>query len=692
MKKLVLRYLAVILLCLVTTHVSAQDLWDGTTASSFYGGSGTESDPYQIRTGAELMYFVSLVNAGDDFNGKFVKMMNDIDLNDNNFNISQFAGTFDGNGHFITVLFGASTNSTLFGSVSGRIHHLGVTSTIESQYKGVSYCQITLVNVLQESGIIEDCYYIVNGGAELFYYQETYARNNYGTIRNCYAGGSFRIYGETTGTVACQLVYQNYSSGVIENCYASVNNGKTSQYYGGRDIPMAYYDYGTTIHNSNNIDSLNLWVDEHPEHSRWTNSGQYKLVDFNPALECTIEFVDTLFHNSIPSIIRTNGEPIGVLPDPVADCTFLGWNRAGSIVNPEDIVDGDWMLFAKWQQIIRRQPTFENMSIEVDDIEHASFRWYAVYGEATHWADWVSPSIGHGNSTSYTISAQAYAGQVFQFDYKVSSEFADKFKFSCTNGGLLLSVGGEESDSFSYTIPSDGMYTFTFTYNKDDDTSEGLDHVFVTNIKLTNPENLLDCTSPQLPDYLITQNGLYFCKVNYSNTVTVLTSDTVCVNEPYLDNILEINNVVAHTGTLQTMPVNLVNHDNIVGVEFDLTLPEGVTLEDKCLGERTETHHRTTELTDNGAWHISIQSSDGAAIDGNEGNILYLVLKIGDDVAFSDYMISLTNIKLMTQGESSIRPKDTAASLSIVPNGDMNSDGRLDISDVTSLIDYLLRH
>ena len=140
------------------------------------------------------------------------------------------------------------------------------------------------------------------------------------------------------------------------------------------------------------------------------------------------------------------------------------------------------------------------------------------------------------------------------------------------------------------------------------------------------------------------------------------------------------------------MPVNLVNHDNIVGVEFDLLLPEGVTLEDKCLGERSETHQRTTELSENGAWHFSIQSSDGTAIDGNEGNILYLFLRIGDEVAFSDYMITLTNIKLMTQGETLIRPKDATALLSIVPNGDMNNDERIDISDVTSLIDYLLRH
>ena len=688
MNKLVFRYLAVILLCLVATHVSAQDLWDGTTASSFYGGSGTESDPYQIRTGAELVYFANLVNSGDNFSGKYVKLMNDIDMNKHSFSVTElFAGTFDGGGKFVKMMLGQPTNNNPFMKVSGRIHHLGVVIDLENEYKGVYYGLIALVYNLYEYAILEDCYYNIQATNDIFYYQPTLAYNNNGIIQNCCAVGRFHVYGGYTTTTGGQLVQNNNETGIIENCYAKVNEGQTTY---GVPLPIAITNKGTINHNSTNIDSLNMWVDEHPGHSRWTSTGIYKLTDFNSSSECTIEFVDTLFHNSIPSIIRANGEPIGVLPDPVANCTFIGWNRAGSIVNPDDVVDGDWMLFAKWQQNIRRQPTYDNMSIEVDDIEHASFRWYSIYGDAVHLADWTPPKIGHGNDTTYYVQLQAYEGQIFQFDYRVSSEFADVFTFRCSNEGLLLSASGEESGSFSYTIPSDGVYTFVFSYKKDDDTSEGLDRVFVTNITLSNPENQLDCTSSQLPDYLITQNGLYFCKVNYSNTVTVLTSDTVCVNEPYLDNVLKINNLIAHTGTLQTVPVNMVNHDNIIGVEFDLLLPEGVTLDDKCLGERSETHQRITELVDNGAWHFSIQDSDGRAFDGNEGNILYLVLKIGDDVAFSDYMITLTNVKLMTQGETLIHPKDAAACLSIMPQGDMNQDGRISISDVTSLIDYLL--
>ena len=528
MNKLVFRYLAVILLCLVTTHVSAQDLWDGTTASSFYGGNGTESDPYQIRTGAELVYFANLVNSGDDFSGKYVKLMNDIDMNKQSFSVTGlFAGTFDGGGKFVKMMLGVPTNNNPFMQVSGRIHHLGVKIDIEAEYKYFYYGRISLVNRLVEGSVLEDCYYSIQTTNALFIYEPTLAWENNGVIQNCCAEGHFNVYGGyTSSSYGSLLVYNNNSTGVIENCYANVNGCKTGY---GKPLPISYTNSGTITHNTNDIDSLNMWIDEHPDHSRWTNTDTYKLVDFNPTLECTIEFADTLFHNSIPSIIRSNGEPIGHLPVPTADCTFVGWNRAGSIVNPDDVVDGDWMLFAKWQQNIRRQPTFDNMSIEVDDIEHASFQWYAICGEAEHWDNWTSPEIDHNSYTSYAITVQACAGQIFQFDYKVSSEAgADIFVLYC-KGSEILRASGEESHSFSYTIPADGTYSFLFRYSKDDDTSQGSDNVTISNIRLSNAENRLDCISSQLSNDLITQNGFYFCKVSYSNPTSTLTNRYVAV-------------------------------------------------------------------------------------------------------------------------------------------------------------------
>ena len=456
----------------------------------------------------------------------------------------------------------------------------------------------------------------------------------------------------------------------------------------GAQLPIAFTNNGTIVHNTTDIDSLNMWVDEHPGHSRWTLGG-YKLVDFNPSAECSIEFVDTLFNVSIPSMVRVKGEPIGELPIPVADCSFVGWNRMGKLVNPTDIVNDDWMLFAKWQQSIRKQPTQSDMSLSVDDIDHASFQWYSIWGEDQHFPNWLSPKIGDGEYTADTLVIQAYTGQILSFHYKVSSEYYDIFTLTC-NGTEILRASEYANTDFSYVIPSQGVYTFVFKYSKDEDTSEGLDDVFVTNIKLSNPENNLDCTSSQLTDNLITQNGLYFCKVSYSNTGVVLTSDTVKIDERYLDNILEIVGTTGYRGLLLTVPINLVNHESITSFEFLLTLPEGVTLVDKSLGERSENHKRTSEQINNESWHFVVQSPNSLVFDGNEGNVLYLILGIDDNLQYGDYSITLSDVVLTTVDGTILRPKDAIARLSLNPAGDIDGNGEISIADVTELIDYLL--
>ena len=97
MKQLIIRIgLSFIISLFFISYLPAQDLWDGSIATSFHGGSGTIDDPYQIRTGAELMFFVNQVNAGNDFAGKTIKLMNDIDMYGNAFYAkNQFSGTFD---------------------------------------------------------------------------------------------------------------------------------------------------------------------------------------------------------------------------------------------------------------------------------------------------------------------------------------------------------------------------------------------------------------------------------------------------------------------------------------------------------------------------------------------------------------------------------------------------------------------
>ena len=95
--------------------------WDGKTEIA-YSGSGTEADPYLIANADQLAYFRTQVDNGNSFEGKFVKLDNNIYLSGKLFEPigwgyvntkwnrggvdgKVFQGTFDGNGKTIFDLY-----------------------------------------------------------------------------------------------------------------------------------------------------------------------------------------------------------------------------------------------------------------------------------------------------------------------------------------------------------------------------------------------------------------------------------------------------------------------------------------------------------------------------------------------------------------------------------------------------------
>ena len=65
--KMRLALLALAALAWIAVPVSARaetNVWDGTIASGFAGGDGTQNDPFQIETAAQLAHFAKTVNEG----------------------------------------------------------------------------------------------------------------------------------------------------------------------------------------------------------------------------------------------------------------------------------------------------------------------------------------------------------------------------------------------------------------------------------------------------------------------------------------------------------------------------------------------------------------------------------------------------------------------------------------------------
>ena len=190
MKKRILSLL--LALCLVMALVpmtafaeDAQNInvWDGSTAAAFAGGTGTAEDPYQIANGAQLAYLASSVNNGETYEEKNFVLTANIDLNGlpwtpiaNSFsdallggsNYRIFAGNFDGNGYTISkVCIGSETTPFesdvfgLFGATEGKISNLNLDTV---SIHGVA--KITLGYVIgpagglvgYSAGSIENCH------------------------------------------------------------------------------------------------------------------------------------------------------------------------------------------------------------------------------------------------------------------------------------------------------------------------------------------------------------------------------------------------------------------------------------------------------------------------------------------------------------------------------------------------------
>ena len=143
----------------VNIYYSKVEVWDGRSISTSLVGSGTENDPYIIKTGADLAYIAQVIQAHTQYTtkdnssnpmysvykGLYFKLANSIDLNGHSLVIgyylawsdySVFAATLDGNNCSIRGINVSSVNrgSGLFGGIgpSGTVNNLTVYGNVTS--------------------------------------------------------------------------------------------------------------------------------------------------------------------------------------------------------------------------------------------------------------------------------------------------------------------------------------------------------------------------------------------------------------------------------------------------------------------------------------------------------------------------------------------------------------------------------
>ena len=215
------------------------DIWDGTKASSFAGGMGTEEDPYLISTAEQLAYLVSSYGSS----GKYYLLTADIDLMKLEWqkisSTNTFYGYFDGGNHTIYNLNIQDSKTVcqgLFSTISGGyIKNLKV---INAEVNNSAYYIGILCGSVSASSVIENCY--VQGSITSII-EDTSARIIGGIVGDCTGsisrcGANVDIVATSPASLTVGGIAGECGLGRIENCYTEGNielKDGTKHYLGG---------------------------------------------------------------------------------------------------------------------------------------------------------------------------------------------------------------------------------------------------------------------------------------------------------------------------------------------------------------------------------------------------------------------------------------------------------------------------
>lgn len=200
--KMRLALLALAALAWIAVPVGARaetNVWDGTIASGFAGGDGTQDNPFQIETAAQLAYFAKAVNDGKWYDGEYIILKNNINLNNQEWtpignHSNSFRGNFDGRNHTVTGMQ-ISNSSADYVGLFGECTKFNVNSAIK--------------NITVKDSVICGENFV---GAIVGYAEEI-------NIENCRSIGN-TINGKTDVGGICGKI-GGYSVGKVSQCYNS---------------------------------------------------------------------------------------------------------------------------------------------------------------------------------------------------------------------------------------------------------------------------------------------------------------------------------------------------------------------------------------------------------------------------------------------------------------------------------------
>lgn len=282
----------------ISVTLTPSAAWDGAEQEQ-PGGSGTQTDPYQIGSGAKLAWLANAVNNASGGTKFYVVLTDDIDLGNQPWtpigkDFYEFSGVFDGKGHVVeglkvsnaadAGLFGvakgaAIKNLVVRGSVTGTDNAAGILAKAKSEACTIENCGNEAAVTVAKSGGGYAGGILGNAVAAIY-------------VERCYNSGTVTSTGNTSYSRAGGIVGYMSGSGTakVNTCY-NTGNIISDSYAAG--VFAGYGGYSLTVSSCYNTGKISG--------KSQTNTGAFTTSDSDAASN------SFYLEGSIPTGAKTNG-------------------------------------------------------------------------------------------------------------------------------------------------------------------------------------------------------------------------------------------------------------------------------------------------------------------------------------------------------------------------------------------------
>ncbi len=197
------------------------------------------------------------------------------------------------------------------------------------------------------------------------------------------------------------------------------------------------------------------------------------------------------------------------------------------------------------------------------------------------------------------------------------------------------------------------------------------------------------------------------CMTQLNDAITLFKSQQVSPGEDtdysQIDNTLYIERTEASAGSQVQLSIKMKNTVDIQGYQFDLYLPEGVTVATDVEGfpmvelstERTtarKTDYFDSSITPDGHLIVMCGSTKGYTFEGNDGEVALVTLDLADNMEEGEYAIIMRNVALTDPSATSYDTDYLKSTLEVFTYklGDVNADTKINVADFIAVANHIL--